>query len=400
MKSSVSKTDLNLWMAFVDESKTHRLYSAFAQQAMREGHPEVAEAFMEAAGAEIIHAMVHLEALGAVKTSAENLRQVVEEEAVESSVTYPRYISEAEEDGRQDAVEAFRLALNREEHHTVMFRAALDRLNAKVDGGAPQPAPHDGQLSMPRTARGVDKMTGPAEVTEERARIATRSRIRELVFGAQDGILTTVGVVSSIYGAAQSNAVILLAGLASAFAGMVAMTAGSYLSSKAEDDVAASEIQREMIEIRERPAEELAELVEIYKKQGMDPKLARDAALEVARDPRKMLAVMAHEELGLDLDAPNNALKDAMVMAPSFLVGAAIPIVPYTFLHGPTALSASVLAAAAALFGIGVVKARAAATDPWRSGIEAFLIGASAAFLGYVIGTLIPNALGLTVPGG
>jgi VIT1/CCC1 family predicted Fe2+/Mn2+ transporter len=242
-------------------------------------------------------------------------------------------------------------------------------------------------------------MSGPAEVSEERARIATRSRIRELVFGAQDGILTTVGVVSSIFGAAQSNGVILLAGLASAFAGMVAMTAGSYLSSKAEDDVAASEIQREMREIRDRPAEELAELVEIYKRQGMEATLARDAALEVARDPRKMLAVMAREELGLDTESPSSALKDAMVMAPSFLIGAAIPIAPYTFMHGPPALTASILSAGAALFGIGVVKARAAATDPWRSGIEAFAIGASAALLGYVIGTLIPNTLGISVLG-
>lgn len=399
MKSPVSKTDLNLWMAFVDEAKTHRLYSAFAQQAMREGHPEVAEAFMEAAGAEVVHALTHLQALGAVKSSAENLRQVVEEEAVESRVTYPRYIREAEADGRQDAIDSFRLALNREEHHTVMFKAALDTLNEKVAAQA-LPAPPGAQPALPRMARGVEKMSGPAEVTEERGRIATRSRIRELVFGAQDGILTTVGVVSSIYGAAQSNSVILLAGLASAFAGMVAMTAGSYLSSKAEDDVAASEIEREMREISDRPAEELAELVEIYKRQGMAPLLARDAALEVSRDPRKMLAVMAREELGLDVEAPSSALQDAMVMAPSFLVGAAIPIVPYTFMHGPPALTASILAAAAALFGIGVVKARAAATNQWHSGIEAFAIGASAALLGYVIGTLIPNALGISVPGG
>jgi len=400
MKSPVSKTDLNLWMAFVDEAKTHRLYSAFAQQAMREGHPEVAEAFMEAAGAEVVHATTHLQALGAVKSSAENLRQVVEEEAVESRITYPRYIREAEDDGRQDAIDSFQLALNREEHHTVMFKAALDTLNEKVAAQAQSAAPDGIQPPLQRTARGVEKMSGPAEVTEERGRIATRSRIRELVFGAQDGILTTVGVVSSIYGAAQSNSVILLAGLASAFAGMVAMTAGSYLSSKAEDDVAASEIEREMREISDRPAEELAELVEIYKRQGMAPLLARDAALEVSRDPRKMLAVMAREELGLDVEAPSSALQDAMVMAPSFLVGAAIPIVPYTFMHGPPALTASILAAAAALFGIGVVKARAAATNQWHSGIEAFAIGASAAALGYVIGTLIPNALGISVPGG
>ena len=113
-----------------------------------------------------------------------------------------------------------------------------------------------------------------------------------------------------------------------------------------------------------------------------------------------MLAVMARDELGLDTETPSTALKDAMVMAPSFLVGAAIPIVPYTFMHGTGALTASILSAAVALFGIGVVKARAASTDPWRSGIEAFTIGASAALLGYVIGTLIPNALGLSVPSG
>ena len=109
---------------------------------------------------------------------------------------------------------------------------------------------------------------------------------------------------------------------------------------------------------------------------------------------------MAREELGLDTNVESSALKDAMVMAPSFLVGAAIPIVPYTFMHGPAALTASILSAAVALFGIGVVKAKAAATEPWSSGIEAFAIGASAALLGYVIGTLIPHALGISVSSG
>ncbi len=403
MKTSVSKTDLNLWMAFVDEAKTHRLYEAYAMQAMREGNPEVAEVFMEAAGSEIIHALAALAALGAVKSSAENLRAVVEEEAVESRVTYPRYIREAEEEDRHDAVRAFKLALAREEHHVRLFGDALTALKDERREAA---VPSQASTADGAAAKAVvhplagDKPHGRAEVTGERERIAKRSRIRELVFGAQDGILTTVGVVSSIFGAAQSNSVILLAGLASAFAGMVAMTAGSYLSSKAELDVAISELDAERREIKDHPAEELAELVEIYKQQGMSPVRARDAALEVARDPKKMLAVMAHEELGLHLESSGDALKDAMVMAPSFLVGAAVPIAPYTFLHGTTALIASILAAAVALFGIGVVKARASSTNPWSSGVEAFAIGASAALLGYAIGTLIPNALGFTVPGG
>ena len=404
MQTSVSKTDLNLWMAFVDEAKTHRLYEAYAMQAMREGNPEVAEVFMEAAGSEVIHAMAALAALGAVKSSADNLRRVVEEEAVESRVTYPRYIREAEEEDREDAVRAFRLALAREEHHVRLFADALAALHAGTSEQEPAPKPsalEDGKAAKKTVRAAADeKLRGRGEISGERERIAKRSRIRELVFGAQDGILTTVGVVSSIFGAAQSNAVILLAGLASAFAGMVAMTAGSYLSSKAEHDVALAEIDAEWREIQEHPAEELAELIEIYKRQGMTPLRARDAALEVAKDPKNVLSIMAREELGLDMAGSGDALKDAMVMAPSFLVGAAVPIVPYTFMHGTSALIASILAAAAALFGIGVLKARAAATNPWRSGAEAFAIGASAALLGYAIGTLIPNALGINIPGG
>jgi VIT1/CCC1 family predicted Fe2+/Mn2+ transporter len=69
-------------------------------------------------------------------------------------------------------------------------------------------------------------------------------------------------------------------------------------------------------------------------------------------------------------------------------------------LHGEVALLSSILLAGVALFGIGVIKSKAAATNPWRSGTEAFLIGASAALLGYLIGTIIPHALGISVPGG
>src|SRR5579864_2117924 len=135
MRSSTSRTDLNLWMAFVDEAKTHRLYAAFAIQAMSEGYPEAAEAFMEAAGAEVVHALAHLQALGAVKSTAENLRRVVEEEAVETDATYPRYIEEARSEGRLDAVKSFELALARERQHIRLFQDALAALETRSTSG-------------------------------------------------------------------------------------------------------------------------------------------------------------------------------------------------------------------------------------------------------------------------
>jgi VIT1/CCC1 family predicted Fe2+/Mn2+ transporter/rubrerythrin len=414
MQTGVSKTEINLWTAFMDEAKTHRLYSAYALQAMSEGHPEAAEAFMEAAGDEIVHALLHLRALGAVKSTVENLRQVVEHEAVETQLTYPRYIEEAKAEGRADAVEGFTLAMAREREHVTLFKSAL----ARVEGGTHRGA--DGAPTMfgsgasgavpspssqrspqaPRTAVGIEKMTGPAEVSEERARIASRTRIREFVFGAQDGLLTTVSVVSAFFGAKESNATILLAGFATGVAGMVAMTAGQFLSSKAEAEVQASEIERELREISENPAEELAELIEIYRLQGMSREQARDAALTVAQDPKKMLQVMARAELGLETEPAGSPLKDAAVMAPSFMLGAIVPILPYVFANHEPAFVSSILLACLALFGIGVVKARVTAQNPWRSGFEQFAIGAGAGVIGYVVGTFVPGLFGVKFVGG
>ncbi|HEV2038294.1 MAG TPA: VIT1/CCC1 transporter family protein, partial [Candidatus Eremiobacteraceae bacterium] len=195
------------------------------------------------------------------------------------------------------------------------------------------------------------------------------------------------------------NSEILLAGLASGFAGMIAMSAGRYMSTKAEAEVGQSEIEREAREIEEHPAEELAELIEIYRQQGMSMQLARETAAEVVKDPRRLLRVMAREELGLDVEPQDSPIKNAGVMALSFLGGAIFPILPYAVLHGLVAFWTSILLAGAVLFGVGVVKARVADTNPWRSGLEIFAIGAAAGLLAYVLGTLIPSHFGVTFTG-
>ncbi len=404
MEAKVTRTDLNLWVAFADEAKANRLYSAYAQAALSEGHPEAAQAFMEAAGSEAIHALALLAPLGAVKATVENLRHVIVEEAKESQTNYPRYIEEAQAEGRSDAVAVFQLALDRERYHIKLFQDILDGLaqvkaTPVVDGQPKAAVAQMVRSAQPRAPGTQKKHHGPAEMRTERERIVSRSRIREVVFGAQDGVLTTVSVVSAFYGATHSNSDILLAGLASGFAGMIAMSAGSYLSSKAEAEVDRAEIASEAREIAERPAEELAELVEIYRQQGMQPAQARAAAYEVSKDPEKLLRVMAREELGLDIEPRANPLKNAGVMALSFLSGAVFPILPYTLLHGLAAFWSSILLAAAVLFGVGVVKARVADTNQWKSGLETFVIGTFAGLLGYVLGTLVPRYFGITFTG-
>ena len=94
----------------------------------------------------------------------------------------------------------------------------------------------------------------------ERFRVANLGRLREVVFGAQDGILSTVALVTSVAVAVGQTSTVLIAGLAAALAGMLSMATGAYLGSRAEQDVQRAEIAREARELEEKPAEELAEL--------------------------------------------------------------------------------------------------------------------------------------------
>ena len=124
----MSKTDENLKIAFANESQTNIEYLAYAQKAIDEDLTEIAQIFREAAGAETVHALTHLKVMDVVKTTQENLKEAAESENLEIVSMYPKFIEEAENEGRLDAAESFRIAFEREKHHRNMFRQALKKM--------------------------------------------------------------------------------------------------------------------------------------------------------------------------------------------------------------------------------------------------------------------------------
>ena len=124
----MEKTDENLKKAFAGESQAGRKYTAFAAKAMEQGMPEIAQLFMEAAGAETTHALSHLNVMGLVKSTTDNLRHASEGEKWEIEEMYPSFINQAIKDGRMDAKKSFEIALEREKHHRDMFRDAIKKL--------------------------------------------------------------------------------------------------------------------------------------------------------------------------------------------------------------------------------------------------------------------------------
>ena len=126
----MTKTETNLEQAIIGEAKARLEYTAFAMQAMQEEHPEIAQLFLEAAGAEAIHGISHLRVAGGVGSTRENLDEAANGEDYEIEEMYPRFVREAEEEGRSDAAASFSLALEREKHHRAMFKEAFSAYQA------------------------------------------------------------------------------------------------------------------------------------------------------------------------------------------------------------------------------------------------------------------------------
>ena len=124
----MGKTEENLKSAFANESQTNIEYLAYAHKAMDEGLMEIAQLFREAAGAEIVHALSHLYAMGGVKNTRENLEDAAEGEGMDILPIYPAFIKEAEDEGNEEAARSFRIAFEREKHHRNMFKQALKKL--------------------------------------------------------------------------------------------------------------------------------------------------------------------------------------------------------------------------------------------------------------------------------
>ena len=408
---SMTKTERNLWSAIVAEALAHLKYNAYAHRALEEGHPEVAQVFQEVAGAETIHGMNHLRVSGALDTTSVNLRTVTEGESKEYSTMYPKMIQDALDEGRQDAADSFALAMDRERHHLEVFTDALELLEAKTAAiaaaGQPQTVAAVAPVNAAVAAAGSplnietdgmtmsDYVSAATEIDRERWRVARLGRLREVVFGAQDGLLSTVALVTGVAVAVENQTTVLVAGLAAALPGMLSMATGAFLGSRAEQDVQRAEIAREAQELEDNPAEELAELVVLYQREGKTYQEARHLADEIAQDKELWLRTLVEKELGISPDETSSPVKDALTMGIAFILAAIIPILPHFFLEGGAAISISITAALTGLFILGVGKGRLVQRSPLLQGLEILAIGAVSAGIGFGLGDLIPRLIDL-----
>jgi len=211
--------------------------------------------------------------------------------------------------------------------------------------------------------------------------------LRPAVFGAMDGLVTNVSLISGVGGGGLDRHTIILTGLAGLAAGAFSMAAGEYVSVSSQNELVAAEVEKERTELELNPEAERRELAAMYKKRGVDADVADQFVRQLSRHPEETLRVHVQEELGIDhqeLPSPYIAAGASLL---TFATGALIPLLPY--LLGFSSLAAAVILAAVAAFVGGGLVARITARPFWRGAVRQLILAGLAAGLTYGIGSLV-----------
>jgi predicted membrane protein (TIGR00267 family) len=213
--------------------------------------------------------------------------------------------------------------------------------------------------------------------------------VRDMIFGANDGLVSTLAFVAGVVGAITNPSIVLLSGVAEMFAGTISMAVGSYQSSKSELEVLEREGQRKKVKKGKTPEEEREELIKFYESEGFKRGEAEAVVDRVVREKELPLQATTIEQLGLAPEELGKPVKAGVLCGVSFGLAALVPILPFALpIDIWDAMIASVIGTAATLFGVGAMKTIFSRRNWVRSGLEMMAIGASAAAITYIIGTL------------
>jgi vacuolar iron transporter family protein len=236
---------------------------------------------------------------------------------------------------------------------------------------------------------------GAAIMRSERWHDPLGRLLREIVFGMNDGLISSLGFVAGASSAFEQTGPIIVAGLAAMVAGTVSMTIGGYLSVKSQREFYESEIRREVHEMTTMPAHEREEVRQLYRAKGFRGSDLERIVSHITSNRDTWLKVMMEEELGLFPERDTKPLASAAYVGVSFALGAIVPLLPYFFLSPFASLLVALALSVAALFGIGAAKAQLTHRHWFGSGLEIMAFGLLAAAVGYVTGLIV----GQLVPG-
>lgn len=214
------------------------------------------------------------------------------------------------------------------------------------------------------------------------------SYIREVIFGSQDGMISTLGAITGIAVGSQDHYTVLLAGFSIIAVESISMGVGAYTSTLSEKNVAKRMLSEELSEIQDFPDEERIELVEMYIADGWPEGIAHEMSFVAAKDEKLMLREMAYRELQVHPNDNAHPTINGVTMFFSYIIGGLVPLAPYFFLPLATAILVSIPLTLAGLFVLGAITTKFTKQKWIKAGTHMLLFGGFALIAGYLVGVI------------
>jgi VIT1/CCC1 family predicted Fe2+/Mn2+ transporter len=216
--------------------------------------------------------------------------------------------------------------------------------------------------------------------------------LRAGVLGANDGIVSTAGIVAGVAGATAQLLTIATAGVAGLVAGAFSMAGGEYVSVSTQRDTETALLRREKWELEHLPGDELAELAGIYQAKGLAPDLAQEVARQLTA--KDALHAHAEAELGIDPDGLTNPWTAAGASFVSFVGGALLPLLAILLPPQAWRVPVCMVAVVVALALTGTVSARLGGAPVRRAVVRNVGLGLLAMMVTYAVGLLVGGVTG------
>jgi vacuolar iron transporter family protein len=250
-----------------------------------------------------------------------------------------------------------------------------------------------------KQSREVYKAThSPGQIADRLGSGPDSVYLKDFIYGAIDGAVTTFAVVAGVAGAGLSSGIIIILGFANLFADGFSMAISNYLGTKAENELRDKVRAREMDEIAKYPQGEVEEVRQIFQAKGFEGQLLEDVVDVITADRERWVEVMLLEEHGMTID-DHDAVKCGMATFAAFCLVGLIPLFPYLlnwmiagFWINPFLWSC--VLTGIAFFVVGAMKARFINQRWLMGGLETLAIGGVAAMLAYGVGALLKGVGG------
>lgn len=253
---------------------------------------------------------------------------------------------------------------------------------------SPPAAPDPGD---PAPVYSADRAAAVRELAalQREHQVDSSGRLRAIVLGANDGLVSNVSLVMAMAGAAPAAGVVLLAGLAGVAAGSISMALGEYVSVRTQREQFETLIAFEREELARNPDHEAHEIAVIYRAKGIPKADAERLAARLMREPDVVIDLMAREELGLNPDELGSPYGVALSSFLAFAAGATVPVLPFAVLPVDTAAPLAALLTVIALLATGGYTARLTGRSVVRGALRLAALGGIAAIITHLAGRAV-----------